>query len=299
MEFFESYKINEVLQHKYYQIPQELFENSFYKDLCLESKILYAFLLDRLTLSKKNHWINENGEIYLIFTRIEVQEKLNLSDKPVSKAFRQLVEVNLINEKKQGFGKPKLIFVGKIQHQDISSYSENIRVDNRKNSDTIVGQNMINDTENLRAINTNIINTDSINPQSDDGIISLNKIKEQCCLEEFEPKDKSILEDVIDTLYNVDTLKVGAVEMNHLKILSKLELITKENLQQLLDILESTPNIKKVTNYLMRCLFNNLGSSNYTPKKEKANKHYGREYPEGYLDNLYANMQKTDFDNED
>jgi len=304
MEFFESYKINEVLEHKYYQIPQELFENPLYKNLCLESKILYAFLLDRLTLSKKNHWINENGEIYLIFTRMEVQEKLNLSDKTVSKAFKQLVGVNLINEKKQGFGKPKLIFVGKIHHQDISPYTENLRVDNRKISDTRIGENTVNNTENLRAINTdnintNIINTDSINPQSDDGEISLNKIKEQSCLKEFEPKDKRILEDVLDTLYNADTLKVGSVTVNHMKILSKLELIKKENLLQLLDILENTPDIKKVTNYLMRCLFNNLGT-NYIPKKKTPdNRYHGREYEDGYLDDFCDNRFETDLANKD
>ena len=99
MEFFESYKINEVLEHKYYQIPQELFENLLYKDLGLESKILYSFLLDRLSLSKKNHWINENGEIYLIFTRVEVQNKLKtIKNSPYSfdNPVRKVDSINLI-----------------------------------------------------------------------------------------------------------------------------------------------------------------------------------------------------------
>ncbi len=94
---FIPYKSNETLEHKYYQIPQELFINSKYKSkLNSDCKILYAFLLDRLSLSQKNHWIDEDNNVYLIFTREEVQEKLNLSDKTVTKSFKILMEVNLV-----------------------------------------------------------------------------------------------------------------------------------------------------------------------------------------------------------
>ena len=116
----DYYKINEALNHRYYQIPQELFESSIYKDkLDLASKILYGFIIDRLSLSAKNNWCDEDGNIYLIFTREEAGEKLNLSSKTITKAFKQLSEINLIEEKKQGFGKPNLIFVGKIHHEEI------------------------------------------------------------------------------------------------------------------------------------------------------------------------------------
>lgn len=84
MQDFNFYKVNETLNHKYYQIPQELFINPLYKNaLNSDSKLLYGFLLDRLFLSIKNNWHDENGNVYLIFTRKEVQEKLNLSDKTV------------------------------------------------------------------------------------------------------------------------------------------------------------------------------------------------------------------------
>lgn len=96
------YKINETFSHKYYQIPQELFINPLYKDkLSSDSKLLYGFLLDRLSLSLKNNWCDENGIVYLIFTKKEVQEKLCLSDKTVTKAFKQLTDCKLIYEKKR------------------------------------------------------------------------------------------------------------------------------------------------------------------------------------------------------
>ena len=99
MQDFNFYKVNETLNHKYYQIPQELFINLLYKNtLNSDSKLLYGFLLDRLSLSIKNNWHDENGNVYLIFTRKEVQTMLNLSDKTATKAFKQLNECKLIHE---------------------------------------------------------------------------------------------------------------------------------------------------------------------------------------------------------
>ena len=292
---FIPYKSNETLEHKYYQIPQELFVNEKYKNkLNSDSKILYAFLLDRLSLSQKNHWIAEDNNVYLIFTREEVQEKLNLSDKTFTKSFKILMEVNLVQEKRQGLGKPNLIYVGKINHSD----SENLRFLNRKNYDSGIGESTALDSENLRGINTNnintnIINTDSINPKSDEELLL---IKEKCNLNEFTKEEKTILEDVIDNLYYTDNLKVGNITVNHFKISDKLNLITKDNLVQLLDILKNTPNIQNAKNYLMICLYNNLGNTNITKITKKADtiKANEREYPAGSLDFLYANFDTLD-----
>ena len=292
---FIPYKSNETLEHKYYQIPQELFVNEKYKNkLNSDSKILYAFLLDRLSLSQKNHWIDEDNNVYLIFTREEVQEKLNLSDKTVTKSFKILMEVNLVQEKRQGLGKPNLIYVGKINHSD----SENLRFLNRKNYDSGIGESTAFDSENLRGINTNnintnIINTESINPKSDEDLLL---IKEKCNLNEFTKEEKTILEDVIDNLYYTDNLKVGNITVNHFKISDKLNLITKDNLVQLLDILKNTPNIQNAKNYLMICLYNNLGNTNINKITKKADtiKANEREYPAGSLDFLYANLDTLD-----
>ena len=288
---FIPYKSNETLEHKYYQIPQELFVNEKYKNkLNSDSKILYAFLLDRLSLSQKNHWIDEDNNVYLIFTREEVQEKLNLSDKTVTKSFKILMEVNLVQEKRQGLGKPNFIYVGKINHSD----SENLRFLNRKNYDSGIEESTTLDSENLRGINTNnintnIINTDSINPKSDEELLL---IKEKCNLNEFTKEEKTILEDVIDNLYYTDNLKVGNITVNHFKISDKLNLITKDNLVQLLDILKNTPNIQNAKNYLMICLYNNLGNININNMIKKADtiKLNEREYPADSLDFLYANF---------
>ena len=301
MKEINYYKQNEILENNYYQIPQELFVNKLYKEkLNSDSKILYAFLLDRLSLSQKNHWIDCENKVYLIFTREEVQEKLCLSDKTVTKAFKQLTEVKLIEEKRQGLGKPNLIYVGKIQHENKednkidSLETEKMPLNTCKISYFREGKNTIQEQENLRGINTNnikpnIINTDSINPKSDDELL---EIKEKCKLNEFTKEEILILEDVIDTLYYKDNLKVGNITVNHFKILDKLKMIVKDNLVQLLDILQNIHNIQNAKNYLMICLYNNLGNININNMIKKADtiKLNEREYPAGSLDFLYANF---------
>ena len=304
MKEINYYKQNEILENNYYQIPQELFVNKLYKEkLNSDSKILYAFLLDRLSLSQKNHWIDEDNKVYLIFTREEVQDKLCLSDKTVTKAFKQLTEVNLIEEKRQGLGKPNLIYVGKIQHENQenetieNSETEKMPLNTCKISDFREVKNTIQEQENLRRINPNnikpnIINTDSINPKSDDELLL---IKEKCKLNEFTKDEISILEDVIDTLYYIDNLKVGNITVNHFKILDKLKMIVKDNLVQLLDILQNIPNIQNAKKYLMICLYNNLENININKIIKKADtiKPNEREYPAGSLDFLYANFDMS------
>lgn len=144
MEFI-PYKAHECFEHLYYQIPMELFFNKKYKDnLNSDSKILYGFLLNRLTLSAKNNWVDEEGNVFLIFTRKEVQELLGLSDKTVTKAFKQLKGCKLIYEKKQGANKPNLIYVGKIEHD------KNLIQLIRKNYESRIVKSTTHDTENLR-----------------------------------------------------------------------------------------------------------------------------------------------------
>ena len=81
------------------------------------------------------------------------------------------MEVNLVQEKRQGLGKPNLIYVGKINHSD----SENLRGINTNN------------------IKTNIIKTDSINPKSDEELLF---IKEKCNLNEFTTIPFKIIQQI-------------------------------------------------------------------------------------------------------
>ena len=129
MEFI-PYCAEEAFQFCFYQIPKELFTNDYYKgNLSSDAILLYALLLDRLSISRKRGWIDENGHIYLIFTRKNAEEMLNISDKTATKAFRQLKELKLINEKRLGKGKTYRIYVGKINRKKSDSSTGNFTTD--------------------------------------------------------------------------------------------------------------------------------------------------------------------------
>lgn len=111
------YKINEVTQHKYYQVPKELYTNPRYKTVINnDAKMLYALLLDRMELSRTNGWIEDDGTIFLIFKREELADMLGICVTTVWRAIKQLKEVGLIEEKRQGLNRPNLIYIGKIDY---------------------------------------------------------------------------------------------------------------------------------------------------------------------------------------
>lgn len=97
----------------YTQMPDILFENAFSR-LALECKVLYSFMLRRISLSKKNHWIDENGDVYIHFRTDEIMSKFSCSNKTAGKFLSELEEIGLIERKKQGQGKPDIIYVNKI-----------------------------------------------------------------------------------------------------------------------------------------------------------------------------------------
>ena len=109
------YKISEVTQHKYYQVPKELYTNPRYKTtINNDAKMLYAMLLDRMELSRTNGWIEDDGTIFLIFKREDLADMLGICSTTVWRAIKQLKEVGLIEEKRQGLNRPNLNILVKL-----------------------------------------------------------------------------------------------------------------------------------------------------------------------------------------
>lgn len=95
MEFI-PYCAEEAFQFFFYQIPKELFTNEYYKGkLSSDAIILYGLLLDRLSISIKNKWIDENGLIYLILTRKEAMEEEIKKMDDYSNSVRFLAKYNI------------------------------------------------------------------------------------------------------------------------------------------------------------------------------------------------------------
>lgn len=265
------YKINETLQNSYYQMPQELFCNEKYKKISIEAKVIYAFLLNRMNLSRINKWINDKGEIYLIYTRKEIQSKLNLSDKPVTRAFKELRETNLIKEEKQGFGKPNLIYIGKIEHEelqidniDAKDYIETdeVLVYNRIKEDYCVEENTTQETEYLRANkkdNKKHKNNNIDVSQFEIDRENLEDIKQKCELYLFKENQRNIIENTLDLMFYSNNLKIGQAVLPQEIVRSRMQLLNASIIFYAFDklnYLKQDSQIHNSTNFMISCLYN-------------------------------------------
>lgn len=113
-----TYKISDVVNDEFLRFPLTLLANPKYKKMSLESKFIYSLLLNRMTLSQRNGWINEDNEVYLIYTREDAASMLNISYKKTISAFKELIENGLLYEKRQGRGYPNLLYVLKTELAD-------------------------------------------------------------------------------------------------------------------------------------------------------------------------------------
>ena len=103
--------INEVKNNAFYQFPQWLLKEEPYKNLGDKAKLMYMLLFDRRTLSIKNKWYDDDGKIYMYFTIEQFMQELNCSNKAVVKAKKELVEVGLMEEVRQGVNKPNRLYI--------------------------------------------------------------------------------------------------------------------------------------------------------------------------------------------
>lgn len=87
---FDYYRGMEAEQYSFYRVPKILFTAECFKELSCEAKVLYGLLLDRMSLSMKNHWLDEEERVYIIFTVEEIAELLNCGTQKAVKLLKEL-----------------------------------------------------------------------------------------------------------------------------------------------------------------------------------------------------------------
>ena len=93
----------------YVPLPRFLLQDETLCEISNDAKVLYALLLDRASISRKNSYVEPDGTIRLYFTVEQAQAKLHRSRQSATRIFRELEYSGLIVRRKQGLGKPDLI----------------------------------------------------------------------------------------------------------------------------------------------------------------------------------------------
>lgn len=65
----------EAEQYTFFRIPKILFSPT-YKTLSVSAKMLYALMLDRMSLSARNRWMDEDGRVFIYFRMSEIMSAL-------------------------------------------------------------------------------------------------------------------------------------------------------------------------------------------------------------------------------
>ena len=111
------------IQNLYYmQMPRWLFSDPRYAEMSLDAKVTYTFLLNRFQLSRRKGWVNEEGEVFVIFPRKALAQELRICEKRVIAAFRKLAELQLIWEKRCGRGDANQIYLACVEPQTDPDY---------------------------------------------------------------------------------------------------------------------------------------------------------------------------------
>ena len=93
----------------YVPLPRFLLQDETLCEISNDAKVLYALLLDRASISRKNSYVEPDGTIRLYFTVEQTQAKLHRSRQSATRIFRELEYSGLIVRRKQGLGRPALI----------------------------------------------------------------------------------------------------------------------------------------------------------------------------------------------
>jgi hypothetical protein len=104
---------------QFYRLPKVFFTSEKYKDMKLESKMAYAILRDRFELSLKNGWVDDDDNVYFVFTVAALQEILGCGNKKVIAIKRDLAKFDLLEEVRQGLSKPNRLYLG-VANDEIS-----------------------------------------------------------------------------------------------------------------------------------------------------------------------------------
>ncbi|MBU0906228.1 MAG: replication initiator protein A, partial [Firmicutes bacterium] len=111
----KKFRVQEEVGERFYRLPKIFFTSDLYKKMSNDAKIAFALLQDRLELSIRNQWFDEEGYIYFLFGNEQLSEILNCSKPTVIKIKKELQKAELLEEKRMGLSQSNRLYLLKPQ----------------------------------------------------------------------------------------------------------------------------------------------------------------------------------------
>ena len=253
----------------FYRIPKALFQEPRFQSLSTDAKILYGILLDRMSLSVKNGWLDEQNRVFIIFTIEDVKRTLRCADNKATRLLRELEKFGLIERKRRGQGKPCLVYV-----KNFSAESSKESVKNRDNDDSCGSKIACQDPVKSRGIKkkenkTEMNNTNLILSDESEKMKNRELLEEyfSCSLEmdlllRLYPDDEDTIYQIVDLL--VDTcatnrklLHIAGDDKPAEVVRSRFMKLNADHIRFVLKCLaENSSPIRNMKQYLLASLYN-------------------------------------------
>lgn len=279
-------------QYSFYRIPKLLFTEEYFKKISVEAKVLYGLMLDRMSLSMKNQWFDTEGRAYIYYSLEDIMDAMGCSNKKAISIMKELdIEsgIGLIEKKRQGQGKPTMIYLKQFMIQDAQKCNnyisgEKSAISEVKNLHVLKCKNVMSRSEEfthpevkkLHTNKNNINNTELSNTESNH-IISGNDgmgfdveayteiIKENIELDillERYPYDRELLTGIFDLILETVLCKnksivVASSEYPAELVRSKFLKLNMFHVEYAMDCMrKNTSKIHNIKKYLLAALFN-------------------------------------------
>ena len=293
---FDYYYGIEAEQFTFLRIPKVLFTEERFKGLSLEAKVLYGLLLDRLSLSMKNGWLDDDNRVFIHYTLENIMEDLGYSSGKCVKIMQELDDkkgIGLIERKKQGLGKPDIIYVknflkliGENENEPSKSAEtedlQNLQVKTFSVDKSGVISDATTDLQDLKANNTDIkyiefSNTESFNPSGEstdtplsDGIDEIDSYK-QLIRDNIEydhhmkydgVRDKELFQELYELICDIvcvrrKTVHIGKTDYPYEVVKSRFLKLDSSHLEYVIESLNNTTSeIRDIKAYLLTALYN-------------------------------------------
>ena len=262
-------------QFSFIRVPKIFFENEAYRSMSAEAKILYGFLLDRVSVSLKNGWKDDQNRIFIICTIEEIMEKIGCGNKKAIQLLSELEDkIGLIERKRQGLGKPNLIYVKNfIRTVDNTGQRHFLKCQNDTSGNVRTTSLEMSESH---GSNTNLSNTDMSNTENliypgtdSDGMAERRSCEdyfrrslEYDILLQNNPYEKETLEGILDLL--VDTccshkayIRIAGDNKSGEVVRSRFMKLDSSHIQYVLSCLkENTTDVRNIRQYLLAALYN-------------------------------------------
>ncbi|MDE0582874.1 replication initiator protein A [Planococcus sp. A6] len=202
-----KYNIREEAAQRFYRLPKVFFTNDRYKKLSNDAKIAFAILQDRLDLSIKNDWFDEEGNIYFLYGNQQLSDILNCSKPTVIKIKKELHQAELLEEKRIGLSQSNRLYLLKPvaeisdakQMEEPEKETETLGVQQKLKSLTSRNQSSL--LQEVKTFNTN--DTDLNKTDLSETEVKINQLREKTDLPELivqvlVKNKKRLMDDAIE-----------------------------------------------------------------------------------------------------